>query len=95
MEIHYDAARRSLALACEPGAFREFRELARAHLADFPEIDLDTVMEIRLTDVQRFTAWRDAPRKRRKDLVFGLLLAALLILAATGAASIVAKLLGR
>ena len=45
IEIHYDEKRGRLELACEPDAFAPYRDLARQHLADMPEIRIEKVIE--------------------------------------------------
>lgn len=52
-EIHYDEKLGRLDLACEPEAFAPYQELARSNLHEFPEILLDKVTEICITDVKR------------------------------------------
>ena len=93
MEIHYDEDRGYLSLNCEPDAFREFRELARTLLAQFPEIDPDKVIELQVTDVKQFVARQRASPKRGLSLAFGLAVAIILGLAAVGVVAIAGKVM--
>ena len=71
IEIHFDEKRGYLELACEPDAFASYRELARTHLADIPDISLDKVIEINIVDTATFVARRDAPRRKVSDWAIG------------------------
>ena len=94
IEIHYDEKQSYLSLGCEPDAFAPYRKIARSQLADFEEIPVDSVREIRILDVEAYVAWRDRPRKRVFDWVFGLIIIAVLGLAVIGAFSLLSKLFG-
>ncbi|MBE7157816.1 MAG: hypothetical protein INR62_05180 [Rhodospirillales bacterium] len=91
IEIHYDDKRQYLELACEPDAFAAYRGVARQHLSDFPEIDIDRVIEIHIMDTATFVRRRNAPRRRIWDAVFIVLLVLVLTLAAIGAISLAAR----
>ena len=91
IEIHYDDKRQYLELACEPDAFAAYREVARQHLSDFPEIDIDRVVEFNIMDTATVVRRREAPRRRVWDIVFDFLLVLVLTLAVIGAISLVAR----
>ncbi len=92
IEIHFDEKRGYLELACEPVAFASYRELARNHLRDFPEIQIDRVIEMNIVDTATFVARRHAPRRRISGTIAGILVALVLVLAAIGACTIIAKI---
>jgi len=91
IEIHFDEKRGYLELACEPDAFAAYRDLARDHLKDLPEIPIDKVMELNIVDTATFVARRDAPKRRIGGLIFGLVVAVILALAVIGACALIAK----
>lgn len=94
IEIHFNEKRGYLELACEPDAFSTYRDLARDHLKDFPEIPIDKVIEMNIVDTATFVARRDAPKRRMLDLIVGLGMAVILALALVGAYSLIAKIFG-
>lgn len=91
IEIHFDEKRGYLELACEPNAFAPYREIARKHLKDFPDIPIDKVIEMNIVDTATFVARRDAPKRRIGDLVLGIFIGIILILAIAGACALFAK----
>ena len=91
IEIHFDENRGYLELACEPDAFAAYRDLAREQLKDLPEIPFDKVMELNIVDTATFVARRDAPQRRIWNWIVGLVVAAILALAAIGACALVKK----
>jgi len=91
IEIHFDEKRGYLELACEPDAFAAYRDLARDHLKDLPEIPIDKVMELNIVDTATFVARRDAPKRRIGGLIFGLVVAVILALAVIGACALITK----
>jgi len=93
IEIHFDEKRGYLELACEPDAFAAYREVARDHLKDFPEVALEKVIELNIVDTATFVARRDAPKRRIGGLIFGLVVAVVLALAVLGAYALIAKIL--
>ena len=92
IEIHFDEKRGYLEIACEPDAFAGYRDLARNHLKDFPEITLEKVMEINIVDTATFVARRNAPKHRIGGLIFGVVVAVVLALAAFGAYAVITKI---
>jgi hypothetical protein len=91
IEIHFDEKRGYLELACEPDAFAAYRDLARDHLKDLPEIPVDRVMELNIVDTATFVARRDAPKQRIWSWIVGLVIAGILALAVVGACALIAK----
>ena len=69
IEIHFDEERGYLQLACEPDAFATYRNVAHEHLKDFPDIPIDKVIEINITNTATFVARNDAPKRRFCDLI--------------------------
>ena len=92
IEIHFDEKRGYLELGCEPDAFAPYRELARTQLTDFPEISLDSVIEINVVDTATFVARRDAPRRKVWDLVIGVLILVIVVFAVIGVVAIARRL---
>jgi hypothetical protein len=91
IEIHFDEKRGYLELACEPDAFASYRDLAREHLKDLPEIPLDKVVEMNIVDTATFVARRDAPKRRIGGLIIGFVVVVILVLAFVGACALIAK----
>ena len=91
IEIHFDENRGHLELACEPDAFAAYRDLARDHLKDLPEIPVDKVVELNIVDTATIAARRDAPTQRIWSWIVGLVVAAVLALAAIGVCALVEK----
>ncbi len=91
IEIHFDEKRGYLELACEPDAFAPYREIAREHLKDFPDISIDKVIEMNIVDTATLVARRDAPKNRIWGFIFGLLVIVVLILAIFGAYALITK----
>ena len=91
IEIHFDEKRGYLELACEPDAFSSYREVARDHLNDLPEIPVDRVMELNIVDTATFVARRGAPKQRIWGWIVGLVIAVILALAVVGACALIAK----
>src|SRR5262245_30066019 len=91
IEIHFDETRGYLELACEPDAFAPYRALARKQLADFPEIDVDKVIEINIVDTATYVARRDAPRNQILGIIIGIVIVGILVLAAVGALALFAR----
>jgi hypothetical protein len=94
IEIHFDDKRGFLELACEPDAFRQYLDLARRDMEPFPEIDVGRVIELHITDTATFVARRDAPRRRLWDVVFGVSIMGMVVLAAFGGYVLITRLLG-
>lgn len=94
IEIHFDEKRGYLQLACEPDAFAAYLEVARKHLEVLPEITLDKVIEINITDTATFVARRDAPGHRLGGIIFGAAVVVILLLAVIGACALIAKIVG-
>ena len=92
IEIHFDEKRGYLQLACEPHAFAAYREVARDHLKDLPEIPLDKVIEMNIVNTATFVARRDAPKRCVRGLIFGFLVVLVLALAIVGACALIAKI---
>lgn len=92
IEIHFDEKRGYLQLACEPDAFAAYLVMTRKHLEVLPEIALDKVVEINIIDTATSVARRGAPARRLVDLIFGVVVVAILVLAVIGACSLVAKI---
>ena len=62
IEIHWDERYRHLALACGPEAFETFRRVVREELRDFPEIPLDQVETVEISDTRTIVSRRESPR---------------------------------
>lgn len=92
IEVHFDEKRSKLELACEPGAFATYREIAREQLKNFPGIPLENVIEINIVDTASSVARRAAPKRRIGGMIVGLLIAIVLALAVIGAYAIIAKI---
>jgi hypothetical protein len=92
VEIHYDDKRRYLELACEPDAFAAYRDLARQHLADFPEIDLERVIEINVVDTAQSVKKREVANRGVRGIFFTILFVLTIVLAGVGAISIISML---
>jgi hypothetical protein len=92
IEIHFDETRGYLELACEPDAFSQYRELARAQLVDIPDISFDKVIEINVVDTATFVARRDAPRRRIWDWIIIGLLVLTIAFAIIGVAAVVLQI---
>ena len=77
IEIHFDEKRGYLELACEPDAFAAYREVARDHLKDFPQVALEKVIELKLTSqeqadfqfVSTSVAASQIPRQSARELL--------------------------
>jgi hypothetical protein len=91
IEIHFDEKRGYLELACEPDAFASYRDLARNHLKDLPEIPIDKVIEMNIVDTATFVARRDAPRRRVGGLFVGVAVVVILALALVGVYALVKR----
>lgn len=94
IEIHFDDKRGVLNLSCEPDAFRPYLDLARRDMEAFPEIDMDRVIELNITDTATFVARRDTPRRQFWDIVFGVSIMATIVLAVFGAYVLITRLFG-
>ena len=94
IEIHFDDNRRVLELACEPDSFRSYLDLARRDLESFPEIDVDKVVELYITDTATFVSRRDAPKRRYRDIALVVLIIGTVSLAVFGAFVLIMRLLG-
>ena len=92
IEIHFDEKRGYLQLACDPAAFAAYRSFACEHLKDFPEIPIDKVIEMSITDTATFAARRDASKRGIGGLLFGLMVTSILVLAVVGAYTLIAKI---
>jgi len=89
IEIHYDDKRGYLELACEPDAFAQYREVARQQLSDFPEIEVDKVLEISIVDTTRFVARRSESRHKYFGIIVGAAVCGIVFLAVIGVISLV------
>jgi hypothetical protein len=67
IEIHCDEKRGWISLACEPDAFRDFHDYVRTQLRDFPDLDLDRIDTIEVTNTERNVGERKKPRRRLID----------------------------
>jgi hypothetical protein len=94
IEIHFDEKRGYLQLACQPDAFAAYRDIARKQLADFPDISIEKVVELSVTDTATFVARRDAPRRHLINALICTLVVLIFALAAVGAVALVSKLVG-
>ncbi len=92
IEIHFDERRGYLELACERDAFAAYRNVAREHLKDFPDIPIDKVIELNIVDTATFVARRDTPKNKFGGLIFGVVVAVILVLAVIGACALIAKI---
>jgi hypothetical protein len=92
IEIHFDEKRGYLEVACELDAFAAYRDIAREHLKDLPQIPIDQVMEIHVVDTATFVARRDAPKRRIGGLIVGFAITVILALALVGAFALIAKI---
>ncbi len=92
IEIHFDEKRGYLQLACEPDAFAAYHSVAREHLKDFPDIPIDKVIEMSILNTATFVARRDAPKRRFGGLLFGIIVAVILVLAIIGAYALIARI---
>ena len=90
IEIHFDEKRGYLKLACEPGAFEPYRDLAKSQLTDLPEIAIDRVVEINIFNTAAIVARREAPRNKVIGYTFTFVIVAVLTLAVIGLFSIAA-----
>jgi hypothetical protein len=89
IEIHYNNKRQYLELACEPNAFALYRKIAKDHLSDFPEINVDEVIELNIVDMASFVANRDVPMKRFWETIVIGVMFLVLALAVIGAVAII------
>lgn len=92
IEIHFDEKHGYLELACEPDAFAPYREIARGQLEDFPEIQIDKVITINITDTAKIVANRNKPNQRIINIIFVLLVTVVLTLAVIGAVAIITRI---
>jgi hypothetical protein len=94
IEIHFDEKRGYLELGCEPDAFAAYREVAREHLKDSPEIPIAKVMEIRIVDTATFVAKRETRGHWVVGVLFVVVLLTILVLAVVGATTVIGKFFG-
>jgi hypothetical protein len=92
IEIHFDEKHGYLQLACEPDAFAAYRSVAREHLKDFPDIPIDKVIEMNIVDTNTFVARRAVPKRRIRDLLFGIVVVIILVLAVIGSYALIATI---
>jgi len=64
IEIHCDEKRGWIHLACEPDAFKDFHDYVRTQLCDLPEIDLNHIDTIEITNTARIVDERASPRQK-------------------------------
>jgi len=59
IDIHCDGE--NLSLDCGPDAFAKFREFVAAELSDFPELKIEDVATIEITDKEKLGRNRETP----------------------------------
>lgn len=74
IEIHCDEKRGWISLACEPDAFKDFHDYVRSQLRDLPEIDLNQIDTIEVTNTAHSAAKRELPSRRAIDVAIFLVL---------------------
>ena len=62
IEIHWDERRGHLSLACDREAFEKFRRFVQDELRDFPEIAMESLEAIEISDTNKTVVRRESPR---------------------------------
>lgn len=62
IEIHWDERSGYLSLACGEDAFERFRQVVKQELKCLPEISVDQVVTVEISDTRKIVARRDSPR---------------------------------